>query len=77
MDIEVGDEVVLTAKECRKGHACLAEPGCVCEVDYCAGGDVLFVKCQDVEQCPYKCSFGHGNICLCPVRKARYKKHKV
>lgn len=49
---------------------CLAEGGKPhCTVTKVVGGKVLFVREGHPNGCPYQCSFGGDNMCLCPVHR--------
>jgi len=37
--------------------------GLHCQVEYRAGGEILFVQCQQAIHCPHQLLFGGGCIC--------------
>ena len=48
--------------------------GCHCQVEYSAGGDILFVQCQHAVHCPHQLLFGGGCICKNQARLHRYRQ---
>ena len=75
---DVSDEAKQVTTECKHGFSCLeGNRECLCDVENCAGTEVLFVKYLNKGHCIYEQSFGYSCMCTCPVRKELYKKHKV
>ena len=74
----VSEEAIEETKECEKDFSCQKElREDLCQVDYCVGGKVHFIKCLTNLSCPYKSTFGYDFICNCPTRKELYNKHGV
>jgi hypothetical protein len=65
------------AHKCNSDHICLKHPEKVkCEVDYCVNNEVLFVKSDGTNACPYLHSFGYSHFCSCPLRMQIYIESK-
>ena len=78
MDIEINEDILKKTTECEKNFGCLSsKTRDFCEVDYCTGNGVLFVKSKFEKYCPYKMSFGYKFICRCPVRNEIYRRYKI
>ncbi len=74
MSTSVSKQVLEKTSKCIHGFSCL-ESGCcgtrpLCEIDHANGEDVLFLKAKDLISCPYRVTFGHGQLCTCPTRFA-------
>ena len=60
------------ATKCEHAFSCL-ETGCcgnrkICEATCSFGPRVLQLTTKDQAICAYRVSFGHGQLCTCPVR---------
>ena len=62
MLFETQTDFVATEKG-TPSRAQLPFQGLHCQVEYFAGGDILFVRCQHVVQCQHQLLFGGGCIC--------------
>ncbi|MDA3907056.1 MAG: hypothetical protein PF484_13370 [Bacteroidales bacterium] len=57
------------ATKCQRNHICLEDTSKVlCKTDYCVNNEVLFVKHEGFNGCPYLHSFGYSHFCSCPLR---------
>lgn len=71
MDIIVPDSILSETKKCRHNFSCLGTQTCghkkICEVEKVHSGGILFLVPKEQLHCPYRLSFGEGQICLCPT----------
>jgi hypothetical protein len=78
MNIEISDEIKLSASYCTKEFSCLSDANRdLCRVKEHIGEKVYFIACKEDKYCAYKESFGNENLCTCPVRKEIYDKYKI
>lgn len=78
MEIEISQKTIDETTECEHSHECLKDVSKIhCKVESEISGEVHFVKCPDEELCAYKQTFGHSQMCCCPIRKEIYNKYKV
>ena len=81
MNFEVPDSVKQKAKQCPNDFSCIATGYCgdqgICKVDHSVGESVLCLTSNErgACSCPYRLSFGYGQICMCPVRYYLYSKY--
>jgi hypothetical protein len=72
----VPDSVLKAADKC-KHHSCLDPDKCnthkKCEVDYASGQNILFLKDNEQNECPYRITYGDCQVCQCPVYYYLYK----
>jgi hypothetical protein len=70
MSIAISKEILDRTTKCPHAFSCLDSGKCGererCEVSF-AGGNVLFLKWKEAANCPYRLSFGNGQICTCPA----------
>jgi len=78
MESHVSDEVKQSATNCKKDFSCLkAGRNDLCQVKYCVGGKLHFIKCLNQEYCSYQHAFGDEFFCSCPVRKELYNRYGI
>ena len=74
MSIKVPEQVLKNTTKCRHEFSCLDPDKCyrkkMCEVDQIDGKNVLLLKDKNTKDCPYRLSFGNGQICVCPTHYA-------
>lgn len=76
--IDIHEEIKNKAVLCSLGHACLSNPKeFVCPPQYLIEETVLFVDKKETVTCNYLLPYGLSGVCMCPVRKELYKKHKI
>jgi len=76
--IEVSKKARQAASNCYKDLACLTDGEAqVCKVKACLGSGVLFVHRRPAVDCPFKVTFGSGQLCECPVRKEIFERYKM
>lgn len=73
MSVEIPDSVKQRAGKCRHDFSCAAIGKCgdkeLCKIEYSFGAEVLQLATHDQLDCPYRVSFGCGQLCTCPVRQ--------
>ena len=75
MKIEVKDETLEKATECKHHYICMAVGGKPhCKISESVGESVFFTESCHPLGCPYQCSFGSSFLCTCPVRQEIFKK---
>ena len=66
------DSVKEKATKCPHALGCLENGRCgersLCNVAYASGNNLLRLTGNEQFECPYRMSFGYGQICSCPVR---------
>jgi hypothetical protein len=74
MPVKVPDDLLKMTTKCPQKFSCLTSDQCdghkMCEVEHIMGTNVMFVKDSQREYCPYKLSYGYGQICICPTHYA-------
>ena len=79
--MEVPDSVKQEANRCPNNFTCIATGCCGhqedCTVHHSAGRNVLSLNSRErwAFSCPYRLSFGYGQICTCPVRYYLYTQY--
>lgn len=72
MTIEIPDSVRRNTAKCPHEFECLENGRCgereLCKVAYSNGENMLRLSGNDQFICPYRMSFGSGQLCSCPVR---------
>ena len=71
---------ILEATDCPYTFSCLETGKCgrrtICEVDYAVPENILFLKSEVKEDCPYRWTFGAGRqVCKCPVHYFIFKNY--
>lgn len=71
-------------KTLKKTAGCLKKCSCICsnkrdicEIDFCVGKEIYFVKFPSGKACSNMETFGKGNICECPIRKQIYERYQI
>lgn len=81
MNLQVPDDVLNEAIECKRNHICLVTGRCgdedKCQVDHeSCSRNVLFLAGGNRQRsCSYLMSFGPGQVCTCPVHYYVYTHH--
>ena len=76
--MEIDEEILNKTTDCDKDFHCIKTSNHIlCKVEDCLNNKVLFVKCLNRENCPYKMPFGKSFICNCPTRKEIFNKYGV
>jgi hypothetical protein len=74
MSISLHKEILDRTTKCPHAFSCLDSGKCgereMCEVNFAGGENVLFLKWKEASSCPYRMSFGYGQICTCPTHFA-------
>jgi hypothetical protein len=74
MKLKVDSEILGQTTKCPHEFECLvSEEYPECEIEQ-GPTNIYFVK-EKVWYCPYKISFGYGQLCSCPVRIEIYRQY--
>ena len=78
MENKIPGSVLSETTKCLHDFSCLKTSKCgdreMCEIEYVAGENILFLASQNTMDCPYRLAFGEGHVCRCPIhyyQKAR------
>jgi len=79
MDVNIPESILSETTECRHNFSCLQTQKCgnrkMCETEKAHVENILFLVSREQIECPYRLSFGQGQVCLCPTHYY-YKKIK-
>ena len=74
MTVKVPDDVLKMTTKCPHTFSCLTPGQCgehkMCEVEHINGIDLMFLKDTQQANCPYRLTYGYGQICTCPTHYA-------
>jgi len=75
MKLNINSEILGQTTKCPHEFECLvSEKYPACEVEKIPA-NIHFVK-KKILSCPYKVSFGYGQLCICPTRIEVYRQYK-
>lgn len=81
MTLEIPDSVRQKASRCPHEFGCLATGRCgereICEVEYAYGESVMLLASKPQVGCSYGITFGHGQLCTCPVREYLHTRARM
>jgi hypothetical protein len=70
MPVKVPDDVLKKTIKCPHKFSCLTSDQCgehkMCEVEYAIGTNLMILKDMQPAVCPYRSTYGYGQICTCP-----------
>lgn len=71
MSVKVPDDILKMTTKCLHKFSCITEGQCgefkMCEVEHINGNNIIFLKDTQQTHCPYRLSYGYGQICTCPT----------
>ena len=71
MDVNVPEAVLSETKRCQHNFSCLETEKCggkvMCDVKRVHKENILYWVSKEQINCPYRISFGEGQMCLCPT----------
>ena len=74
MKLNIDSEILGQTTKCPHEFECLvSEEYPECEIEQ-GPANIYFVK-EKVLYCPYKISFGYGQLCTCPARIEIYRQY--
>lgn len=80
MEFKVPEEVLQETTRCQHDFSCLKTQQCgnrsMCVVDKISAESILFLNSTEIVICPYRISFGQGQVCMCPVHYYLQKNKK-
>ena len=75
MPVKVPDDVLKMTTKCPHAFSCLTLGRCgehkMCEVEHIINiTNLIFLKDTQHADCPYRLTYGNGQICTCPTHYA-------